>query len=94
MNVNNITQLINDEGRACPNQFVIKTDDGQTIFQSYETKIAIIKNGKVQLNRLDWAYSRTTLKHLYIFLRKWGWEVYSKKDVDKLLAKKTFTTFN
>jgi hypothetical protein len=49
------------------NQFVIR-GEGKTVFQSYNSTIAEInKNGQLTLG-IDWDYSRTTLKHLYLFL--------------------------
>ena len=49
------------------NQFIIR-GEGKTIFQSYQSEIAeISKDGKLTLG-IDWDYSITTLKHLYLFL--------------------------
>lgn len=48
------------------NQFVI-TDGTTIVFQSYDSTIAQIKNGVLVLGE-DWDYSKTTLKHLYLFL--------------------------
>lgn len=48
------------------NQIVINTKD-ETIFASYESIIAILKNGVLTLGN-DWDYSKTTLKYLYKFL--------------------------
>lgn len=49
------------------NQFIIR-EEGKTVFQSYASTIAEIdKNGQLTLG-IDWDYSRTTLKHLYLFL--------------------------
>lgn len=58
------------------NQFIIYTPD-ERIFQSYNSIVAISIAGELILGR-DWDYSKTTLKHLYIFLenyayfRKWA----------------------
>ena len=62
-----VSQLINDRDNPAANQFVI-TIDGGYIFQSYDSIIAFYKGGKVYLTE-DWDYSKTTRKHLYIFLR-------------------------
>lgn len=48
------------------NQFRIY-GEGKNIFQSYESTIAIIENGTLTLGR-HWDYSKTTSKHLYLFL--------------------------
>lgn len=51
------------------NQFIME-DDKKTIFQSYDSIIAVFDKEKRDLILgCDWDYSRTTLKHLYIFLR-------------------------
>lgn len=62
-----ITQLTNSDGKPAANQFLIKTKD-KTIFQSYETIICEIKNGKITLDSKALNYSNTTSKHLYVFL--------------------------
>lgn len=49
------------------NQFIIYTGNAR-IFQSYNSVIAISETGKPLLLGKDWDYSKTTLKHLYIFL--------------------------
>ena len=48
------------------NQFLLE-GPAETIFQSYDSTIAIIKKGCLTLG-LNWDYSHTTLKHLYLFL--------------------------
>lgn len=48
------------------NQFIIRTDEG-VVFQSYDSVIAIYKNGVLTLG-CDWDYSNTTRKHLYLFI--------------------------
>ena len=52
------------------NQFIIYTGDTR-IFQSYNSVVAIYKNGEGLTLGRDWDYSKTTLKHLYIFLDKY-----------------------
>lgn len=53
------------------NQFVILGNNGEVEFQSYNSLIARIeKNGNLLLSS-HWDYSRTTLKHLYIFLDRY-----------------------
>ncbi len=48
------------------NQFIIRGGNSIT-FQSYDSTIAVIEDRVLTLGR-DWDYSRTTLKHLYLFL--------------------------
>ena len=64
-----ISQLINDRNNGATNQFVVETDKGK-YFQSYDTIIAFVPNNSddIVLSE-DWEYSKTTSKHLYIFLR-------------------------
>ena len=51
------------------NQFLME-DEKQAIFQSYDSIIAIYDKEKHILTfGCDWDYSKTTLKHLYIYLR-------------------------
>lgn len=51
------------------NQFLME-DEKQTIFQSYDSIIAIYNKENHDLTfGCDWDYSKTTLKHLYIYLR-------------------------
>lgn len=50
------------------NQFIIFGGDAIVTFQSYNSIIAKIdKNGALWLGN-DWDYSKTTLKHLYLFI--------------------------
>ena len=52
--------------RNAKNQFVI-SDKNKTVFQSYDSIIAIVEDGKLTLGQ-DWGYSKTTSKYLYLFL--------------------------
>ena len=50
------------------NQFIITGGDAIVTFQSYNSIIAKIdKKGTLILGN-DWNYSKTTLKHLYLFI--------------------------
>ena len=50
------------------NQFIIFGGDAMVTFQSYNSIIAKIdENGTLTLGS-DWNYSKTTLKHLYLFI--------------------------
>lgn len=55
------------------NQFRIY-GEGKNIFQSYDSTIAIIEKGMLILGKY-WDYSRTTLKHLYLFLNDYDFEI-------------------
>lgn len=76
----NVQNLINDNNNAAANQFVIRTKKA-TYFQSYDSVVCKIQNGKVIVSDY-WDYSNTTRKHLYIFLRDYGYSRYcSAKDM-------------
>ena len=49
------------------NQFVI-TGDNKIVFQSYNSTCAVINRKGDLILGTDWDYSKTTLKHLYLFL--------------------------
>lgn len=70
-----VSNLINDNGNAAANQFIINEGD-KIVFQSFKTRIACIQKGKVYIvpNAVEkrgetLESSVTTRKHLYIFLR-------------------------
>lgn len=69
------------------NQFIILGDNGEIEFQSYESIIAkISKSGTLELS-IRWNYSKTTLKHLYIFLEKYLYNLDSfiQNDIKEVL---------
>lgn len=67
-----VKQLINNRGNAAANQFIIETKDA-TYFQSYNSIIAKIdKDNKLTVSS-KWDYSKTTMKHLNIFLANYGY---------------------
>ena len=72
-----VTNLINDNGRAVANQFVIMESDGTIAFQSYKSRVCEIRGKSMGYDNVvvlgkDWDYSRTTVKHLCDFLRQNG----------------------
>ena len=84
----NVSNLINDNGNAVSNQLIIKTPKA-IYFQSYRSVVAKIdKNGRLILSE-NWDYSNTTRKHLYIFLRMYGYrELCSSKDMRQAIKNK------
>lgn len=50
------------------NQFIIKDDNGVEYFQSYNSIIVKIADGKTYLDEYYWNYSRTTSKYRSSFL--------------------------
>ena len=68
MNKVNVENLTSSQGNKIANQFEITTNEGR-YFKSYDSMIAFIpNNGKIQLDRSYWDYSKTTGKYRNIFL--------------------------
>ena len=51
-----------------PNQFIITQDNGDILFQSYESIIVKKSKGKIYLDPVYWDYSKTTGKYRNICL--------------------------
>ena len=69
------------------NQFIILGDKGEIEFQSYNSRVARIdKSGTLELST-RWDYSKTTLKHLYLFLKEYLYNLDSfiQDDIKKIL---------
>jgi hypothetical protein len=82
-----VRQLINNNGNPAANQFIIDTESA-VYFQSYESVICKIKGTSIVLS-LDWDYSNTTRKHLYMFLRGRGYYgLSSANDIRKAIKEK------
>jgi len=73
MQVKNMTS---NKGNFIPNQFIIDDDNGDRFFQSYDSIIVKISNGKIYLDERTWDYSKTTGKYRNLFL----WE--TKKETE------------
>lgn len=85
-----ISNLVNDNGKHAVNQFLVETTE-RIYFQSYERIIAVKdnNNGKITLSQ-DWDYSKTTSKHLYIWLRDYTrHRVSGRDDVAELIENGT-----
>lgn len=76
-----VENVKNNEGRSIPNQFLIRDDEGNQFFQSYESIIAKIpaghtgwkseeNNPKIELDAKTWDYSKTTGKYRNWFLNE------------------------
>ena len=59
--------MCSNNGNKVSNQFIIDSGN-KTIFQSYQTIVAIKENDKVTLDSNALEYSNTTLKYLKHFL--------------------------
>lgn len=69
------------------NQFVILGNNGEIEFQSYNSLIARIDNKGILSLSDHWNYSRTTLKHLYIFLDRYFYSLdkFIQEELKKIL---------
>ena len=83
-----VENMISSRGNTVPNQFMIKTDDGN-YFQSYKTVIALIENNpnKIILDNNAMHYSVTTSKYLYKFLDMKKDEILLKIGEGKIILK-------
>ena len=88
-----IRNLINANGNAVKNQFVV--EDGNTVsFHSYDSMICWIDHSgglgfdKVVVFGKDWNFSKTTRKHLYTFLNQHGLGILaSKKAIEEAISR-------
>jgi hypothetical protein len=64
-----VTNMTSNRGNKIANQFIIYTTEG-SIFQSYNSTIVKIENGKTYLDLNKWDYSKTTGKYRNIFLNE------------------------
>jgi hypothetical protein len=62
-----VKPMVSSKGNKVANQFII-FDDGISYFQSYDSIIAVNRNGRIQLDSDKWDYSRTTAKYRNAFL--------------------------
>ena len=68
-------------GKAVANQFKITLENGDRIFQSYDSVIALItKQGDVLLDQRCWNYSNTTSRYRKQFLNETTIETKRKID--------------
>ena len=65
MKVENMTS---HNGNKVANQFIVYLPENVSFFQSYDTVIALNKNGKIVLDSKALDYSATTTKYLKRFL--------------------------
>ena len=84
-----IRNLINRNGNPAANQFVIE-DNNDVYFQSYQSIVAKISSGKLYLSYY-WDYSKTTLKHLRIFLEDYGYTYSSVNEIRSAIKKGEIT---
>lgn len=56
-------------------------ENGTIKLKSYDTIIAEIKNGKLHINGF---YSATSTRHLREFMKQMGFEIGTKKELEKM----------
>lgn len=66
-NIVKVSNMYSSNNKPVADQFILYANDA-TFFQSYQTIIAMTKNGKIYLDAANWDYSRTTGKYRNIFL--------------------------
>jgi len=64
-----VQNMVSNKGNKIANQFIIYTTEG-SIFQSYNSTIVKIENGKTYLDLNKWNYSKTSGKYRNIFLNE------------------------
>lgn len=68
------------------NQMFITSDNGDYFFQSHSSIIAVKRNdGKIELDRRFWDYSKTTGKYRNLFLNETKKETQQKIDSGEYL---------
>ena len=72
------------------NQFIIR-GEGKIVFQSYESTIAVITEDGDLILGIDWNFSNTTSKHLYLFLNDFQ---YDLKEEIRIEIKKVLNSSN
>ncbi len=83
-NIPTIRSMVSSKGNDIPNQFIIR-GLGYTLFQSYTSPIALIKDSVVYLFK-DWDYSRTTGKYRNDFLGENKAETFKKLKSGEYIA--------
>ena len=80
-----IENFTGTNGKAIANQYIILADD-KTIFQSYETLMALIdEQGQVFVNTDKDNYTSTTAKYLKQFLEEFSLAKYDRNEVFKAI---------
>jgi hypothetical protein len=87
-----ISNLINKQGNAVKNQFVI-IEGNKVTFQSYNSKIVEIEGTWITFFQ-DYNYSSTTSKHRNKFLSDVLECNITSKDVETMIKEKRFNNFN
>ena len=84
MEIVSVSNVQNYKGRSVPNQFIIEGKDF-ILFQSYDSPVAMKKDGKVYIFK-DWDYSTTTGKYRNMFLGESKKETFRKLKTGEYIA--------
>jgi len=81
-----VSNIINQNGNAAANQFLIIDEYGNKFFQSYTSMICKVDaRGHIEITD-KWTYSRTTMKYTALFLKNHSrYYVSGKKDIENLI---------
>lgn len=71
-----------DSRKSFYNKAIVESTNDKITLYSYNTRVAEINNGKVQLLNA-WDYSSTTLRHTKEFLKQNGFIAESKSQIAK-----------
>lgn len=74
-----VENLTSSNGNKIANQFRVY-DNGKCYFQSYNSIIVMVENGKTYLDERFWNYSKTTGKYRNLFLNEKKKETQAKID--------------
>lgn len=83
-----------DARQSFGHKAIVHVDGNNSVLYSYETPVARINNGKVELSP-SWSYSDTTIRHVREYLRQEGKlpttiEGAEKSTIEKLFPVKEF----
>ena len=87
-----ISNLINKQGNAVKNQFII-TEDNKITFQSYNSKIIEIEGTWITFHP-DYNYSNTTAKYRNKFLSDLLGVDITTADVERMIQEKRYHNYN
>lgn len=77
-----VENMLSYSGNKVPNQFIIEDyKNNRTVFQSYETTIAMKTNKGIVLDINALNYSTTTSKYLYLFLNMSRKEILNDENI-------------
>lgn len=87
-----VAQMININGNAWANQFIIEDNNGVCHLQSYKSLVVSLslEDKKITLHK-DWDYSKTTLRAVDKFIKDYIGGDWCKKEIEKAISKGEWT---